>query len=124
MSQTVEVNPLQRELSKFLVVAEVFKANTGKQAFMPACPVDTEWHQFLEHPDNYNTFCHEVVGREVRHEPAKGEGEVEWTGTYEAMFGPLPEVWFRDTNGVLNQANRRRYLEEGTFYAAWDCTPY
>jgi hypothetical protein len=124
MLQTVEQSSAQRELERFFVVAEAYRRETGKQAFMPACPVDTEWHNLLEQPREYQTFCRNAVGHDIRHEPARGEGEIGWTGTYERLFGQLPDVWFRDTRGILDKARRQKYLDTGVFYASWDCTPY
>lgn len=113
-----------RELERFLAVAQTHQHETGKQAFMPACPVDTEWHRRLEQPKEYMVFCHNAVGPDIRHEPAQGEGEIDWTGTYEKLYGPLPEIWFRNTNGILDRTRRQKYLDTGVFYASWDCTPY
>ena len=123
MIQMTERGSLSGELGRFLVVAQMHKRETGKQAFMPACPVDTEWHRLLEQSDEYDQFCHNVVGRSIRHDPAQGEGEIDWTGTYEKLFGPLSEVWFRDTRGVLNRSRRQTYHDTRVFYASWDCTP-
>ena len=117
-------NPSTTELNRFLVVAQAHRRETGRPAFMPACPVDTEWHRQLEQPEEYQTLCHNTVGQDVRHEPAKGEGNIDWTGTYERLYGPLPEVWFRDTHGILNRRRWQDYLDTGVFYASWDCTPY
>lgn len=123
MIQTAEVSFLSVELGRFLTVAQMHKQETGRQAFMPACPVDTEWHSLLEQPDKYNEFCCDTVGHTVRHEPAQGEGEIDWTGIYENLYGPLPETWFRDTRGNLNRSRRQTYLDTGVFYASWDCSP-
>ena len=123
MEQLVVGSPSE-ELGRFLTVAQAYRQETGKQAFMPACPVDTEWHRLLSRPEEYQAFCHRTVGHDIRHEPAKGEGEVEWKGTYERMFGPLPSVWFRDPQGVLDELRHREYVDRGVFRAAWDCTPY
>lgn len=123
MIQTAERSSLPRELECFLAVAQTHKRETGKPAFMPACPVDTEWHRLLELPDEYSEFCRNTVGHDVRHEPAQGEGEIDWAGTYEKLYGLLPEVWFQDTRGVLNKSRRQTYLDTGVFYASWDCTP-
>jgi hypothetical protein len=117
------MSSLSRELGRFLVVAQAHKRETGKQAFMPACPVDTEWHRLLEQPDEYNEFCQNTVGHTIRHEHAQGKGEVDWTRTYEKLYGSLPEVWFRDTRDALNRSQRQTYLDTGVFYASWDCTP-
>lgn len=113
----------QEELKRFLVVAKQLQ-ETGQQALMPACPVDQAWHDLLESPDEYKHFCHQVVGGDVLHEPCKGEGELGWTKVYEDLYGHLPEVWFQDSNGVLNERCRQEYLETGVFRASWDCTPY
>ncbi len=90
---------------------------------MPACPVDTEWHHQIKQPKQYRALCRRVVGCEVRHEPAKGKGRINWSKTYEKLFGQLPAVWFRDTNRILDQARRQKYLQTGIFEASWDCTP-
>ena len=124
MIQTAERRSPSSELRRFFVVAQVYQQKTGKQAFMPACPVDTEWHHQLDSAEEYQRMCHDVVGRYVHHQPAQGEGEIGWLGMYEKFYGGLPEVWFRDTNGVLDKTRREKYLEAGVFYASWDCTPY
>jgi len=113
-----------RELERFIVVAQTHRRDTGRQAFMPACPIDTEWHRLLEQPEEYRIFCRNAVGQDVRHVPAKGEGEIDWTGTYEKLYGSLPEIWFCNTRGILDKSRRRKYLDTGVFYASWDCSPY
>lgn len=123
MIQTAEENSLSGELKRFLIVAHMHKQETGQQAFMPVCLVDAEWHRLLEQPDDYNEFCHNAEGQDVRHEPAKGRGEISWTRTYEKLYGLLPEVWFQDMGGTLNMSRRQTYLDTGVFYASWDCTP-
>lgn len=124
MFEAVNKSSASRELERFLIMAEVYRSETGRQAFMPACPVDTAWHRLLEQPEQYKLFCHNMVGRDILHEPAKGEGEIQWTETYEKLYGPLPATWFRNTKGILNISQRQKYLETGIFYAAWDCVPY
>lgn len=113
-----------KELERFFVVADVFHQETGKRAFMPACPVDSEWHALLDSPEEYSDLCTDTVGREIKHQPAKGEGQIEWAALYEKLYGPLPDIWFRDANGNLNQSQLQEYIETGIFYASWDCTPY
>lgn len=112
------------ELKRFLVVAKKYQQETGKRAFMPACPVDKAWHNMLELPAQYSHFCQQSVGGDVLHETAMGEGEIGWTKVYEELYGPLPEIWFQDINGVLEKEHRQVYLDEGVFRASWDCTPY
>ena len=95
MIQTTERGSSQVELGRFFTAAQMCQQETGEQAFMPACPVDTEWHQLLNSPDEYRAFCHDVLGRDILHEPAQGEGKIGWAETYEKLYGPLPEVWFQ-----------------------------
>jgi hypothetical protein len=122
--QTVESGSSQVELGRFFAVAQTYHQETGEQAFMPACPVDSEWHRLLSAPDEYRAFCHDALGRDIPHQPVKGEGELAWSKTYEKLYGSLPEVWFRDSFGVINTVRRQKYLETGVFYASWDCSPY
>jgi hypothetical protein len=124
MNMLAQHNALSRELERFFVVSKMYREEAGGQAFMPACPVDTEWHRMLDSPKEYKVFCQKVLGREVLHKAAKGEGEIGWSGIYERQYGPIPEVWFRDITGTLRKTQRRKYLEKGVFYASWDCTPY
>ena len=124
MIQVAERSPISGELERFFVVAQIHQRETGRQAFMPVCPVDTEWHHMLKQSEEYQRFCQNAMEKDIRHEPARGDGEIDWTGTYEKLFGHLPEVWFRGTDGILDRSRRQRYIETGVFYASWDCTPY
>jgi len=124
MRQTVDRNTSSKELERFLMVAEAYRHESGRRAFMPACPVDTEWHRILKQPDDYRKFCHAAVARDVLHEPSQGEGEIGWLGTYERLYGRLPEIWFRSTDGILDMSRRQKYLDTGVFYASWECNPY
>ncbi len=124
MSQMGNGSTALRELQRFLKVAESYQDETGKQAFMPACPVDTQWHQLLNSkPSEYGDFCQNAVGRDIRHMPAKGKGNIQWTRTYERLYGPLPEIWFSDIDGSLDVASQKKYINTGVFYASWDCVP-
>ncbi|OGI95461.1 hypothetical protein A2917_02790 [Candidatus Nomurabacteria bacterium RIFCSPLOWO2_01_FULL_42_17] len=123
MSTKIKQVSLGRELQRFFQVAQIHR-ETGRRTFMPACPVDTEWHRRLKNPKRYKGFCRSAVGHEVGHRPVKGEGKIDWTKTYEKLFGKLPEVWFQDTNRILNQQSRLKYLQTGVFHASWDCDPF
>lgn len=74
MIQVTDCNSLSRELERFLVVAQTHQRETDRQAFMPACPVDTEWHRLLERPEEYQVFCRNAVGHDIRHGTRTGRG--------------------------------------------------
>lgn len=121
---TAEHSTVMQELERFLIVAEAHQGETGQPAFMPACPIDGEWHRLLEDPDAYRGFCHSTVGHDVPHRSIKGEGVLVWSAVYEKLYGKLPEIWFCDAEGNLNQTTRQQYLDTGVFRASWDCGPY
>ncbi len=123
MKNASVVHVVTSELERFLVVAEQYHRETGQQAVMPACPVDSEWHRLIGLPDEYQALCLRAVNRDVKHLPMKGTGEIAWTPVYEQLFGRLPEVWFQGPDGTLNEASWLRYLQTGRFYASWDCVP-
>ncbi|MET8831497.1 hypothetical protein ABZX40_37290 [Streptomyces sp. NPDC004610] len=110
------------ELGRFLTVAaQQFDAGrTAPEMFSPA--IDREWHRLLDSPD-YQAFCTAHAGRQIGHAPNVGAGEVSWIRVYEERFGPLPEVWFVDESGRLDQPRLTHYRETGTVVAEWDCSP-
>ncbi|MEW1659211.1 hypothetical protein [Streptomyces sp. NPDC093707] len=117
-TKTVE----QVELGRFLTVtARQFDAGrTAPEMFSPA--IDVEWHRLLNSPD-YQAFCTEHAGRQIGHVPNVGTGEISWVRAYEELFGPLPEIWFTDQNGRLDDEGLAHYRETGTVVAEWDCSP-
>ncbi len=123
MTQSIPTSLANEELARFFVVAQSFRQHGDEQAFMPACPVDTEWHRLLKSPGEYRRFCDAVLGHSVRHDLAQGEGKINWAETYRQLYGHLPEIWFQDTAGVVDVMRQRTYREMGVFYASWDCTP-
>lgn len=124
MTDTESKNLPLRELGRFLMVAKTYQEENKGQVLMPACPVDTQWHELLDDNDEHKQFCHELIGHDIEHRPISGEGEIDWTGTYERLFGPLPKIWFKDSDGNLNDLRWKDYQETGIFRASWECEPY
>ncbi|MCG7523555.1 hypothetical protein MHW47_03720 [Streptomyces sp. OfavH-34-F] len=111
-----------RELGRFLAVAgKRFAAGHGPaEMFSPA--VDAAWHRMLGTPE-YAAFSAEHAGSVLGHRAVNGFGPIGWVATYEEAYGPLPEIWFTDADGVVDRTAFARYEETGTVVAEWDCGP-
>nr|AAZ77669.1 hypothetical protein [Streptomyces antibioticus] len=100
------------ELRRFLTITgQRFK--TGQSApemFSPA--VDKAWHDLLGTPA-YEALCLETAGQPIRHVANNGE----------EAYGPLPEIWFTDANGNVDQDAVTRYRKTGTVVAEWTAAP-
>ncbi|OKI38157.1 hypothetical protein A6A28_31670 [Streptomyces sp. CB03578] len=110
------------ELGRFLTITGQ-RFRTGQSApemFSPA--VDKAWHELLGTPA-YEALCLETAGQPIRHVANNGHGLIAWVTAYEAAYGPLPEIWFTDADGNLDQGAIARYRETGTVVAEWDCGP-
>jgi hypothetical protein len=116
------VNAETIELSRFLTITGRRLANgqSAPEMFSPA--VDAVWHQMLGTPA-YAALCQETAGRPIGHVPNNGHGPIAWVSAYEAAYGPLPEIWFTDADGTVDQDALTRYRETGTVVAEWDCSP-
>lgn len=114
--------PVRTELGRFFEVSARQFATDQPVPEMFSAAVDAEWHLLLNDP-GYAAFCAEHAGRLVGHVENSGFGKVTWVDAYEEMFGPLPQVWFTDADGVLNEQALARYRETGEVWAEWDCTP-
>ena len=68
--------------------------------------VDEVWHQTILFTQMYHELGQVIAGRYFHHEPLDGDDPSyaleadtaafdEFRSTYEALFGPLPEVWTR-----------------------------
>lgn len=110
------------ELGRFLTIAgERFQAGqSAPEMFSPA--VDQAWHELLGTPE-YDALCLETAGRRIRHVENNGYGPIAWVAAYEEAYGPLPELWFTDADGNVDQDALARYRETGTVVAEWDCGP-
>lgn len=107
-----------RELGRF------FRLDQGRMLPMPIGAVDEVWHELVERPDSYASFCHGQVGHHVEHSSeCVGEGAISWKEEYEKAHGEIPEIWFRDANGNLDEESRDRYLKTGIWKACWECGP-
>ncbi|MDW6062279.1 hypothetical protein SAZ11_34985 [Streptomyces sp. FXJ1.4098] len=120
MSSTL--NPERVELGKFFKVsARQFKAgHIAPEMFSTA--IDAEWHRLMKTPE-YAAFCAEHAGQAIGHSSAKGSGKISWVSMYEDMFGPLPEIWFTDNDGQVDEKALASYRETGVVVAEWDCSP-
>ncbi|MFD0355244.1 hypothetical protein ACFVHW_16120 [Streptomyces sp. NPDC127110] len=110
------------ELRRFLIITgQRFKnGQSAPEMFSPA--VDAAWHDMLGTPA-YDVLCQETAGQPIRHVANNGHGPIAWVAAYEAAYGPLPEIWFTDAHGNVDEQAVARYRETGTVVAEWDCGP-
>jgi hypothetical protein len=125
VSATATEADLRTELGRFFAVAAQYTAQSGERAMMPACPVDTAWHEMLGDDAMFGDLVTEFLGPDatVRHLEANGRGVIGWTGLYERSYGPLPQVWFTSPQGVLDEKAYADYQRTGIARLSWDCTP-
>ncbi|MFR9727297.1 hypothetical protein ACL02R_28640 [Streptomyces sp. MS19] len=117
-STTIE----RRELGRFLAIAEKQFADGNGPAEMFSRAVDAAWHQMIGTPE-YAAFSTEHAGTVLGHREMNGSGPIGWVAAYEEVYGPLPEIWFTDADGVLDEGALARYKETGKVVAEWDCGP-
>ncbi|MDQ1019885.1 hypothetical protein [Streptomyces afghaniensis] len=119
---TAVQTPERIELGKFFQVS--IRQINADQAVpeMFSAAIDAEWHRLLNDPE-YAEFCTANAGRLINHVENTGYGRISWVDAYEEMFGQLPEVWFTDAEGVLDERALARYRETGEVWAEWDCSP-
>ncbi|MEV6726197.1 hypothetical protein AB0M94_35310 [Streptomyces xanthochromogenes] len=110
------------ELRRFLTITgQRFKSGqSAPEMFSPA--VDVVWHDLLGTP-GYEALCLETAGQPIRHVANNGHGPIAWVAAYEEAYGPLPEIWFTDADGNVDQDAVARYRQTGTVVAEWDCGP-
>jgi hypothetical protein len=110
-----------RELARFFQIAQ---ARGSMSTMMPACPVDTFWHQFQTDVIAFSSFCIEHANGQVAHREAKGSGRVEWADLYQSMFGEsLPEIWFCTPDSESFDQDAWEASRLGEVRLSWDCTP-
>ena len=115
-------------------LAKMFKIRTrvnGPMA-MP-CPfaeprlplVDAIWHELIQDEDEYRDFCIQQAGVVIDHvEMETDSSMLGWIHDYEAEYGPLDEIWFRDATGELDVDAYTDYLDrKNPVMASWDCNP-
>lgn len=112
----------RRELGRFLAIAGQRLERGHGPAEMFSRAVDAEWHRLLATPQ-YAAFSTEHAGTVLGHREMSGLGPIGWVSAYEEVYGPLPEIWFTDAHGVLDEGALARYKETGTVVAEWDCGP-
>ncbi|MEU9857258.1 hypothetical protein [Streptomyces sp. NPDC047974] len=112
----------RRELGRFLAVAGKQFADGKGPAEMFSRAVDAAWHQMLGTPE-YVAFSTEHAGTVLGHREMSGSGPIAWVAAYEEAYGPLPEIWFTDADGVFDDGALARYKETGKVVAEWDCGP-
>lgn len=110
-----------RELSRFFAVA---RARGADLTVMPACPVDTFWHEFQKQAVEFSIFCHRHAHGEVAHRECQGHGLIEWVTEYQSMFGErLPAIWFYSPDGQTFNRRAWKTSNTGEVRLSWDCTP-
>ncbi|GAA2433184.1 hypothetical protein GCM10010433_37280 [Streptomyces pulveraceus] len=111
-----------RELGRFLAIAgQRFACGEGP-AEMFSRAVDAAWHQMLATP-GYAAFSTGHAGAVLGHREMRGTGLIGWVAAYEEAYGQLPEIWFTDDKGVLDENALDQYRETGRVVAEWDCGP-
>ncbi|MFJ3877437.1 hypothetical protein ACIPW5_08275 [Streptomyces sp. NPDC090077] len=110
------------ELGRFLTITgQRFKdGDTAPEMFSGA--IDAAWHEMLGTPE-YAALCEETAGQPIRHVENNGFGPIAWVAAYEEAYGPLPEIWFTDAEGNVDEEGLARYRETGRVVAEWDCGP-
>ncbi|MFI1607641.1 hypothetical protein ACH4YN_36935 [Streptomyces griseofuscus] len=110
------------ELRRFLTITgQRFKAGqSAPEMFSPT--VDAAWHDLLGTPA-YEDLCLETAGQPIRHVATNGYGPIAWVAAYEEAYGTLPEIWFTDADGNLDQDAVARYRKTHAVVAEWDCSP-
>lgn len=116
------MNTPTTELRRFLTITgqRLASGQSAPEMFSPA--VDAAWHEMLGTP-RYEALCQETAGRPIGHFASNGHGPIAWVAAYEAAYGPLPQVWFTDADGNVDQEAVARYRATGTVVAEWDCSP-
>ena len=110
------------ELRRFLTITgqRLTNGQSAPEMFSPA--VDAAWHEMLGTPQ-YANLCQETAGQPIGHVANNGRGPIAWVTDYETAYGPLPQIWFTDTDGNVDQDALAGYRETGTVVAEWDCSP-
>lgn len=110
------------ELRRFLTITGQRFSNglSAPEMFSPA--VDAAWHELLGTPQ-YEALCQETAGQPIRHVANNGHGPIGWVAAYQTAYGPLPEIWFTDAHGTVDEQAVARYRDSGTVVAEWDCGP-
>jgi hypothetical protein len=116
------VSTATAELRRFLTITgqRLKNGESAPEMFSPA--VDAAWHEMLGTPQ-YAALCQETNGQPISHVANNGHGPIAWVAAYEEAYGPLPQIWFTDTDGRVDEEAIARYRATGTVVAEWDCTP-
>ncbi|MFJ6771594.1 hypothetical protein ACIQOV_11610 [Kitasatospora sp. NPDC091257] len=123
MSITTESGVELDELGKFFTVT-ARRIDAGEVApEMFSAAIDAAWHRLATDPAAHQAFTLRHAGRTLAHVESAGSGFISWVGAYEEAYGPLPEVWFTDADGMVNAEALARYRETGEVWAEWNCSP-
>lgn len=112
------------ELGRFFRLAREHSV-PGSGTTMPMFSeyVDAAWHRLLREPDGYGAFCQRWTGVPMGHRESAGGVPVDWVPVYEAVHGLLPDVWFADASGRVDEGALAEYRRTGVVTADWDCAP-
>ncbi|WP_077060414.1 hypothetical protein [Streptomyces sp. MP131-18] len=109
------------ELGRFFHLTRSQPSNSEMPMFSGF--IDVAWHRMLDHPEQYEAFCRTHAGASIQHVELAGEGPVNWIAAYEKQFGALPDIWFADAEGVVDQGTLDTYRYTGNIATSWDCSP-
>ncbi|MDH6109916.1 hypothetical protein P3T36_005086 [Kitasatospora sp. MAP12-15] len=123
MNTVTEVNLELFELGKFFTITGRRLAGGQSAPEMFSAAIDAAWHRLAEDPIVHSEFAKAHAGRDLTHAETGGRGVIEWVTAYEAAYGPLPVIWFTNSDGVVDSATLARYRETGVVVAEWNCSP-
>ncbi|MEY2232875.1 hypothetical protein [Streptomyces sp. BF23-19] len=63
---------------------------------------ETSLHDLRGTPE-YDVLCQESAGQPIRHVANNGHGPIAWVAAQEAAYGSLPQLWFADAVGTVEQ---------------------
>lgn len=107
--ESIHVGTIERELKRFLSLPLLLSFEDRKyDSFVPSGAVDGLWHRFILHTRDYRTFCDEVYGGYLDHNPesSKTEGLKKYSGelfSYTKLmlmefYGAIPPFVWGDVN--------------------------
>ncbi len=125
VQQSFDSSLICTELGRFFEVAAEYRRETGNSAMMPACVVDTAWHDIQRDRKALRELIDKHLGTEmeVAHLKKSGRGRIDWVELYERHFGKLPLPWFTEPDGSVDRDALELYERTGEVRLSWDCTP-
>jgi hypothetical protein len=117
----------ETELARFFQIGLYYTQLTGQMAKMPSCPVDTAWHNLIESTGDplVTGYAAQVLspGIGIEHVASGGVDPIDWIPLYEKVYGALPQIWFQNVDGTVNDELITAYLAGLVTRMSWDCGP-